>query len=126
MSKSRKATAVATVAPASVPVAPAHPGGTGKSVKGGHHNAWRAQKDFALTDKVSMAQQVNPWRKGSLGEAFCNQVLLRNPGTVQGCIELAGKMPPPVTPKQTQKHLRWAFTWPVAGLLINGKLFSQS
>jgi hypothetical protein len=104
-----------------IAIAPAHPLGQGRSVRGGHIQAFRAQPKFELTDKLKVLSNANPWRMGSTGGTFFDTVLSQRPKTVADAIALGLKNG--FSELEVQGHLRWLFTWTGPHLEVNGKVW---
>jgi hypothetical protein len=108
-------TAMSDVSTTTTTIAPSHPAG-----RGGHMAAFRAQEAFALDAKLVLLGG-NPWRDGSPGHRFYEQVLAKKPSTVGKAIELAAALAEPFAAKAVQGHLRWMFTMAGAFLEIDGQ-----
>jgi hypothetical protein len=115
---------MSNVAIVSAPIAPVHPLGQGKAVRGGHVVAWRAQlkTPFAGSDTLSMSSSANPWRPNTPGGRFFESVLMAQPKTVAAALELGSKAG--FKASDVQGHLAWLFTWAGRGLLVNGQPYA--
>ena len=123
-----------------VAIAPTHPGGQGHATKGGHVNAWRAMLKaggIPLTATVTFASPLlaSPWRPTAPGTTLYNSVLAQhvpstanpNPaGITIGQLCVAAKAAMGLTQAQTMGHLVWLYTWPHAGMLVNGQTWAQA
>ena len=73
-----------------------------------HIQAFRAQSDFAPEAKIKVGNNI--WTPETAGARLYEQVLSKNPGSVQQVIDLAAKLDAPFTAKAVQGHLKWLFT----------------
>jgi hypothetical protein len=87
-----------------------------------HIQAFRALEAFAPEAKIIVIG--NPWRAGTPGYRFYEEVLAEGPATVGECIELAGKLEEPFTEKAVQGHLRWLYTSAGGLLEVDGVRFA--
>jgi hypothetical protein len=104
-----------------IAIAPAHPLGQGRAIRGGHIQAFRAQPIFKHTDRLKVLSNANPWRLGSTGGMFFDSVLSQKPRTVADAIALGMKNG--FSELDVQGHLRWLFTWTGPHLEVNGKVW---
>ena len=107
----------------STPIAPAHPAGMGASTPGGHIKAFRAQAAFPVEAKITITGN-SPWRPGTPGHRFYEEVLAKGPATVGAAIEMAGALAEPFSVTACQGHLRWLYTSAGGFLEVDGQRFS--
>jgi hypothetical protein len=92
-------------------------------VRGGHHEAWKAQPAFVPEAKINVVG-LNMWKQGSPGHRFYEEVLSKNPATIQECIDKAAALSEPFNAKQVMAHLRWFYTWSAGPLEVDGVRFA--
>ena len=84
----------------------------------------RAQKDFALDSTLTV--HGNCWVKPEgHGSRFYELVLAKSPKTVGEAIEMAAVLEPPFTPRECQRHMKWAYTSAGRRLEVDGQRHSN-
>jgi hypothetical protein len=86
-----------------------------------HIQAFRALEAFALEAKINVIG--NPWRAGTPGFRFYEEVLAQGPATVGEAIAKAEALEEPFTAKAVQGHLRWLYTSAGGLLEVDGVKF---
>ena len=88
-----------------------------------HYRLFQAQPDFALDATFRLLSTENPWRKNCPPRRLYSLVLSKEPKTVREVIEGAAQLG--IEPRETQRHLRWLYTWIEKGpqCEIGGKLY---
>lgn len=106
----------------SIPVAPKM-GDQGTSTPGGHVTAWRAQPNFPLSASFRLISATNPWR-AKRSAVFFDKVLAANPAptTIGQVLAAAEKLG--YKPGESQRHLRWLYTWGGSYIEVGGKVFT--
>jgi hypothetical protein len=84
----------------------------------------RSQPDFPLTATLTVTG--NCWVKPEgHGSRFFQLVLSKSPKTVGEAIEMATALEQPFTPRECQRHLKWAYTSASGCLEVDGQRFSN-
>jgi hypothetical protein len=74
-----------------------------------HSKAFRDQPDLPVEAKIVIGKDV--WTPGTHGSRLFQQVLSKNPATVQKVLDMAVELKEsPFTAKATMGHLRWLYT----------------
>jgi hypothetical protein len=84
-----------------------------------HANAFKAQSEFSVEAKIKIGQDI--WSPETAGSRLYAEVLSKKPSTVGKALDLAAKLDPPFTAKQTMGHLRSIFT--AGQLAVDGKSY---
>lgn len=106
----------------STPVAP-RMGTQGSSTPGGHVQAWRAQKNFALEASFELISATNPWR-AKRSAIFFDRVLAATPAPTTIGQVLANAEKLGFKPGESQRHLRWLYTWGGSYIKVGGQVFT--